>query len=44
MTQQSILFNNDTAGSNIAYGKPEASEEEIRAAAKAAHRHHPDFS
>ena len=38
VTQQSILFN-DTAGSNIAYGKPEASEEEIRAAAKAAHAH-----
>lgn len=36
VTQEPILFN-DTVRSNIAYGRPEASEEEIVAAAKAAY-------
>jgi subfamily B ATP-binding cassette protein MsbA len=36
VTQQTILFN-DTVRNNIAYGSPDASEEQIRAAARAAH-------
>ena len=36
VTQDPILFN-DTVRNNIAYGKPEASEEDIRQAAKAAY-------
>jgi len=36
VSQQVVLFN-DTLASNIAYGKPDASEEEIIAAAKSAH-------
>ncbi|MBU4604595.1 MAG: ABC transporter ATP-binding protein, partial [Proteobacteria bacterium] len=36
VTQQTILFN-DTVRNNIAYGRPEASEEEVRAAAEAAY-------
>jgi len=36
VSQQVILFN-DTLANNIAYGKPEASKEEIIAAAKSAH-------
>ncbi|MDH5298103.1 MAG: lipid A export permease/ATP-binding protein MsbA [Desulfobulbaceae bacterium] len=36
VTQQVILFN-DTVGNNIAYGKPDASQEEIIAAANAAY-------
>ncbi|MCW9082055.1 MAG: lipid A export permease/ATP-binding protein MsbA, partial [Colwellia sp.] len=36
VSQQVVLFN-DTLASNIAYGKPEASKEEIIAAAKSAH-------
>ncbi len=36
VSQQVVLFN-DTLANNIAYGKPDASEEEILAAAKAAH-------
>lgn len=36
VSQQVVLFN-DTLASNIAYGKPEASREEIIAAAKSAH-------
>lgn len=36
VTQQTILFN-DTVYNNIAYGKKDCSEEEIREAAKAAH-------
>ena len=36
--QDTVLFN-DTIGYNIAYGKPECSQAEIEAAAKAAHIH-----
>ncbi|MFC1837362.1 lipid A export permease/ATP-binding protein MsbA [Thermodesulfobacteriota bacterium] len=36
VTQQTILFN-DTVRNNIAYGSTDASEEQIRAAARAAH-------
>ncbi|QOL24481.1 lipid A export permease/ATP-binding protein MsbA [Thalassotalea sp. LPB0316] len=36
VSQQVVLFN-DTIANNIAYGKPDASEEEIIAAAKSAH-------
>jgi len=36
VSQQVVLFN-DTLANNIAYGKPEASREEIMAAAKSAH-------
>ena len=36
VTQQTILFN-DTVRNNIAYGSPDASEEQIRDAARAAH-------
>jgi len=36
VTQQSVLFN-DTVRNNIAYGRPEASFEEIQRAARAAH-------
>jgi subfamily B ATP-binding cassette protein MsbA len=36
VTQQTILFN-DTVRNNIAYGSPEATQEEIREAARAAH-------
>jgi subfamily B ATP-binding cassette protein MsbA len=36
VTQQTILFN-DTVRNNIAYGDPDKSEEELRAAAKAAY-------
>jgi len=36
VTQQTILFN-DTVRNNIAYGRPEATEEEIAAAAEAAY-------
>lgn len=36
VTQQTILFN-DTVRNNIAYGRPEASEDEVRAAAEAAY-------
>jgi len=36
VTQQTILFN-DTVKNNIAYGSPQASEEQIREAARAAH-------
>ncbi len=36
VTQDTILFN-DTVAANIAYGKPDASEAEIRAAARAAY-------
>jgi subfamily B ATP-binding cassette protein MsbA len=36
VTQQTILFN-DTVRNNIAYGSPEASEEQIKDAARAAH-------
>jgi len=36
VTQQTILFN-DTVRNNIAYGSPEATYEQIKAAAKAAH-------
>lgn len=36
VSQQVVLFN-DTLANNIAYGKPEATEEEIIAAAKSAH-------
>jgi subfamily B ATP-binding cassette protein MsbA len=38
VTQETFLFN-DTIRNNIAYGKPEASEEEITKAAKAANAH-----
>ena len=38
VTQDTFLFN-DTVGNNIAYGHPEASREEIEAAAKRAHAH-----
>ncbi len=38
VTQQTILFN-DTIKHNIAYGRPEASDEEIETAAKAAYIH-----
>ncbi|MBU4564800.1 MAG: lipid A export permease/ATP-binding protein MsbA [Desulfarculus sp.] len=36
VTQQTILFN-DTVRNNIAYGRPEASDDEVRAAAEAAY-------
>lgn len=36
VTQQTILFN-DTVRANISYGRPQATEEEIRAAAQAAY-------
>ncbi|MCB2191078.1 MAG: lipid A export permease/ATP-binding protein MsbA [Deltaproteobacteria bacterium] len=36
VTQQTILFN-DTVRNNIAYGRPEATEEQVRAAAEAAY-------
>lgn len=36
--QDNFLFN-DTIGANIAYGKPDATQEEIEAAAKLAHAH-----
>jgi len=36
--QDSLLFN-ESVRSNIAYGRPEATSEEIEAAAKAAHAH-----
>jgi ATP-binding cassette subfamily B protein len=36
--QDSLLFN-ESVRSNIAYGRPQATEEEIQAAAKAAHAH-----
>jgi subfamily B ATP-binding cassette protein MsbA len=36
VTQQTILFN-DTVRNNIAYGSPQASDEQVRAAARAAH-------
>jgi len=36
VTQQTILFN-DTVRNNIAYGRPEASDEQVRAAAEAAY-------
>ena len=36
VTQQTILFN-DTVRNNIAYGSPQASEEQVREAARAAH-------
>ncbi len=39
VTQEPILFN-DTIASNIALGKPEASEDEIESAAKIANAHH----
>ncbi|MBW2305855.1 MAG: ABC transporter ATP-binding protein [Deltaproteobacteria bacterium] len=38
VTQETILFN-DTLAFNIAYGKPGATQEEIRAAAEAAYAH-----
>ncbi len=38
VTQETFLFN-DTVSSNIAYGKPDASRDEIIAAAKRAHAH-----
>jgi len=38
VTQETILFN-DTIAANIAYGKPEASQKEIEAAAAQAHAH-----
>lgn len=38
VTQEVLLFH-DTIGSNIAYGRPEASQEEIEAAARAAQAH-----
>jgi subfamily B ATP-binding cassette protein MsbA len=38
VNQETMLFN-DTIGANIAYGKPNASLEEIEAAAKKAHAH-----
>jgi len=38
VTQEVVLFH-DTVRANIAYGRPDASEEEIVAAAKAAHAH-----
>jgi subfamily B ATP-binding cassette protein MsbA len=38
VTQESILFN-DTISNNIAFGKPDATQEEIEAAAKVANAH-----
>ncbi|NQW05627.1 MAG: lipid A export permease/ATP-binding protein MsbA [Acidobacteria bacterium] len=38
VTQENILFD-DTIGTNIAYGRPQASQEEIEVAARAAHAH-----
>ena len=38
VTQETVLFD-DTAGNNIAYGAPAASQAEIEAAARAAHAH-----
>ena len=38
VTQETILFH-DTVRSNIAYGMPEVSDEEVRRAAEAAHAH-----
>jgi subfamily B ATP-binding cassette protein MsbA len=38
VTQETVLFD-DTIASNIAYGRPEASQAEIEAAARAAHAH-----
>jgi subfamily B ATP-binding cassette protein MsbA len=38
VTQETVLFD-DTVAANIAYGKPEATREEIEAAARAAHAH-----
>ena len=38
VTQETVLFD-DTIAANIAYGKPEATREEIEAAAHAAHAH-----
>ncbi|PJE64312.1 MAG: hypothetical protein COU90_02575 [Candidatus Ryanbacteria bacterium CG10_big_fil_rev_8_21_14_0_10_43_42] len=38
VAQDTILFN-DTIGNNIAYGRPDATEEEIQSAAKIAHIH-----
>jgi subfamily B ATP-binding cassette protein MsbA len=38
VTQETVLFD-ETIGSNIAYGTPRASQQEIEAAARAAHAH-----
>jgi subfamily B ATP-binding cassette protein MsbA len=38
VTQETVLFN-DTVRANIAYGKPDATDEEVVAAAKKAHAH-----
>jgi subfamily B ATP-binding cassette protein MsbA len=38
VTQETVLFD-DTIAANIAYGRPEATREEIEAAARAAHAH-----
>jgi subfamily B ATP-binding cassette protein MsbA len=38
VTQETVLFD-DTVASNIAYGRPSATREEIEAAARAAHAH-----
>jgi subfamily B ATP-binding cassette protein MsbA len=38
VTQETVLFD-DTIAANIAYGKPDATREEIEAAARAAHAH-----
>ena len=38
VTQETVLFD-DTVAGNIAYGRPDASAEEIEAAARAAHAH-----
>ena len=38
VTQETVLFD-DTIAANIAYGKPDATQQEIEAAARAAHAH-----
>ncbi|MEQ1897250.1 MAG: lipid A export permease/ATP-binding protein MsbA [Vicinamibacterales bacterium] len=38
VTQETVLFD-DTVAANIAYGQPEASREDVEAAARAAHAH-----
>jgi subfamily B ATP-binding cassette protein MsbA len=38
VTQETVLFD-DTVAANIAYGKPDATRDEIEAAARAAHAH-----
>ena len=38
VSQETVLFH-DTVRANIAYGRPEATDDEIEAAARAAHAH-----